>query len=93
MLPVSQDDISDVSDSETIHKDRPGMHLICHSCRLLIHLQYVSMGEPPHSYIPSISSSSTGPSTSSSMAGRMSVPVGTIIFTGAFATRSSTCAR
>lgn len=27
------------------------------------------------------------------MAGRMSVPVGTIIFTGAFATRSSTCAR
>ena len=37
---------------------------------------------------PSINSSITGPSTIRSMAGRMSVPVGIIIFTGAFATCS-----
>ena len=39
-----------------------------------------------------MSSNSTGPNTKINMAGKMSTPVGTIIFTGAFAMRSSRCA-
>lgn len=42
---------------------------------------------------PPATSSRTGPMTKSSIAGKMSVPVGSIIFTGALATRSSSAAR
>lgn len=46
----------------------------------------------PHQTPPFMSSSNTGPNTKISIAGNMSTPVGTIIFTGALAMRSSRCA-